>query len=148
MDPSPMTKALLSFPAATIMSEHLARQGNNEFGKFIHLAVHLDRPAMLLRNDVVADRQAKPGTLACGLSGEKRLEKFVAYVVWNACSIVAYKHLHAVRRGTGRYLQHRHEPGFRAAPSPSRGRVEAVAEQVQQHPRDILRRKFNRGDVL
>jgi hypothetical protein len=53
-------KPYLSRPATTVR-EHLARQGDNELGKFIHLAFHRDRAAMLLRDDVVGDREAEAG---------------------------------------------------------------------------------------
>jgi hypothetical protein len=54
--------------------KHLARQGNKKFGKFIHLAINSDRSAMLLRDDVVGDRQAKSGALAGWFGREERLE--------------------------------------------------------------------------
>jgi len=52
-----------------------ARQLNPELGQFANLAVNPDRAAVLLGDDVVADRQAKPGTLAGRLGSEKGLEQ-------------------------------------------------------------------------
>src|SRR5580704_3224615 len=57
--------------------EHPARQGNNKFGEFIDLAIDSDRSPMLLRNDVVGDRQAEAGALAGWLGGEEWLEQLV-----------------------------------------------------------------------
>jgi hypothetical protein len=66
-------RAHLSRPAVTVR-EHLARQGDKKFGKFIHLAIDSDRSAMLLRDDVVGDRQAESGALAGWFGREERLE--------------------------------------------------------------------------
>ena len=66
-------------PAAT-GREHLARQGNNEFGEHIDLAFHRDPAAMLLRDDVVGDRQTEASALAGWLGGEER---------WNSLSLIS-----------------------------------------------------------
>jgi hypothetical protein len=42
----------------------LSRQADREFGEFADPAVDLDRAAMLLGDDVPADRQAEPGAFA------------------------------------------------------------------------------------
>ena len=41
-------------------------------------AVDIDRAAVLLRDDVPADRQAEPGALAGRLGRKERLKQFVA----------------------------------------------------------------------
>ena len=50
----PPPEPYLSCPTSTVR-EHLARQGDNEFGERIDLAIHRDRSAMLLRDDIVGD---------------------------------------------------------------------------------------------
>ena len=50
----PLPEPYLSCPTSTVR-EHLARQGDNEFGERIDLAIHRDRSAMLLRDDIVGD---------------------------------------------------------------------------------------------
>ena len=68
-----------SWPAS-FTREHPARQRDNEFGKFIDLAVHRDRATICLRHDVVGDGQAEPGALAAWPGGEERLEQLVSDV--------------------------------------------------------------------
>jgi hypothetical protein len=59
----------------------LARQPHRELAVVADLAVYSDDAAMLLRDDVVGDRQAEPGALASRLGGEERLEQFVLDIV-------------------------------------------------------------------
>ena len=47
---------------------HPARQADREFGEFIDPAVDFDCTAVLLGDDVIADRQAEPGAFACWTS--------------------------------------------------------------------------------
>jgi hypothetical protein len=48
-----------------------ARQGNDELGEVTDLAMHGDAAAVLLRDNVVADRQAKARAFAGRLGGEE-----------------------------------------------------------------------------
>ena len=41
-----------------------ARQNDPEFGELTGLGIDLDRPGMLLDDDVMAEGQAKPGAFA------------------------------------------------------------------------------------
>jgi hypothetical protein len=50
------------------------RQAYRELGELADPAIDGDRPAMLLRHDVVADREAEAGALAGRLGREERLE--------------------------------------------------------------------------
>ena len=93
---------------------------------------------MLLDDDVVTDRQPQPRTLAGGLGREERIEYLFLHLGRNAGAVVADADLHAVAEATCRGGKGRLETvaGLRLA----RGRcVEAVQDQVQQHPRDVLR---------
>ena len=65
-----------------------ARQAHGELGERAHLAVDLDRTAVLLRDDVVADRQAEPSALTGRLGREERLEQFVPDLGRNAGPVV------------------------------------------------------------
>ena len=49
---------------ATTVREHLARQPDRELAEFADLAFHGDRSAMLLRHNVIGDRQTEAGALA------------------------------------------------------------------------------------
>ncbi len=53
------------------------------------LGVDVDRAAMLLHDDVVAHRQAKPGALARRLGGEERIEHLLLHLGRNAGAVVA-----------------------------------------------------------
>ena len=52
----------------------LARQADDELGEFVRSAVDLDRAAVLLGDDVVADRQAQSRAFAGRLGGKERLK--------------------------------------------------------------------------
>jgi hypothetical protein len=52
----------------------VARQADGELGELADLAGDLDRAAMLLRDDVVTDRQTEARPLAGRLGGKERLE--------------------------------------------------------------------------
>src|SRR5438105_2554103 len=54
-----------------------ARQADRELGELADPAVDRDCAAMPLSDDVVADREPKPGALASRLGGEERLEELV-----------------------------------------------------------------------
>ena len=107
-----------------LVREHLARQGDDEFGERIDLAIDGDRAAMLLRDDVVGDRQAKPGALAGWLGGEERLEQFIPDLGRNTGAVVPHADFHHLAGIAGGDLQRRHEPGVPAVTRPPRGRVE------------------------
>ena len=79
------------------------RQHDRELGERARLGRDLDRPAMLLDDDVMAKRQAKPGALARGLGGEERIEHFRLHLVGDAGAVVANRDFDAcptvARRG-------------------------------------------------
>src|SRR5438477_9463073 len=69
------------------------RQPYSELGEDALFTVDLDRSAVLLGDDVVADREPQPGTLAGRLGGEERLEQLVADLGRNAGAVVAHPNL-------------------------------------------------------
>src|SRR5437868_10742167 len=99
------------------------RQAQDELGELPRLAVDRDRPAMLLRDDVVADREAEAGALAGWLGGEERLEQLVAVLGRDAGSVVAHLDLDRLAEVARRHLQ-----GWIASGLPCR-RIEAIPEQ-------------------
>src|SRR5262249_10889975 len=109
-----------------------ARQADCEFGELAGPAVDSNRAAMPLRDDVVADRQAQPGALAGRLCREEGLEEFVPELGCDAGAIVAHPDLDLLAELARRHLEARLE--LRVAPVVTAfvGRVEAVAEQVEQ----------------
>src|SRR6476620_6029663 len=93
----------------------LARQPDRELCGCADLAFHRDRSAMLLRDDVVGDRQAEAGALASWLGGEERLEQLIPDVGRNADAVVPHMDFHRLAGITGGDLQRRHEPCLSAA---------------------------------
>jgi len=56
------------------------RQYDLELSEKSGLRIDIDAAAVLLYDDVVAHRQAKPGTFARGLGREERIEYFLSVV--------------------------------------------------------------------
>ena len=103
---------------------------------------------MLLGDDVVGDRQAEAGALAGGLGGKEWLEQFIPDVGRNTGAVVPHTNFHHLARIACRDLQHRREPSVSAITRSPRGRVEPVAEDVQEHPCHVLRIDLNWGDAF
>ena len=75
-----------------------ARQHDGELRVRAGLGRNLDRPAMLLDHDIVAEREAEPGAFAGGLGGEERIEHLRLHLVGNPGSVVANGDFDAVSR--------------------------------------------------
>ena len=69
-----------------------ARQANGENGELTHKAIDLDRAAMLLCHDIVADRETKAGSLSGRFGRKERLEQFVSDLGRDAGAIVPHLH--------------------------------------------------------
>src|SRR6185369_13527790 len=65
-----------------------ARQPHCKLRERAGFALDRDRAAMLVGDDVIADRQPKSGPLAGRLGREERLEEFILDVGWNAGPVV------------------------------------------------------------
>src|SRR5262245_61027357 len=96
---------------------------------------------MLLDDDVVADRQAKSCSLSGGLGGEEGIEHLLLHVRRNASAIVVDRYFDPVTEIFGAGSKN----GFVIFPT-SFGfaldhRIEAICDQVQKCPRDVLREK-------
>src|ERR1700741_5326310 len=115
-----------------------ARQSNGELREIADLAVDRNRAAMLLGHDVVADRQAKAGPLASRLGREEWLKELVPDLWGNAGAVVAHVHLDRIAKISRRHLQSWVELLAAALPLAFGGGVEAIADQVQTAPSDIL----------
>ena len=110
-----------------------------DFGELARLRIDLDRAAMLLDDDIVTDREPEPGAFSGGLGREERIEHLLLHFGRNAGAVVADPDFDAVtevlRRGSkGRLVVATIGLCF------ALGRcVEAVRNQVEQNPRDLLR---------
>src|ERR1700722_4283503 len=103
---------------------------------------------MLLRDDVVGDRQAEARALAGWLGGEERLEQFIPDLGRYAGAVVSYANLGRVTEIAGGDPQRGIEPRFRATACTPIGRVKSVAEDVQEYPRDVLRVHLDRRNAF
>src|SRR6516164_3382141 len=72
-----------------------SRQPHCELGEVTEFAIDRDGAAVLLRYDLVADRQPKPGAFAGRLGCEERLEQLLPVLRRNANAIVAHPDLDA-----------------------------------------------------
>src|SRR5271157_3186764 len=97
---------------------------------------------MLLDDDVVTEREAKSGALAGRLGGEERIEHLFLHLRRDAGAIVADADLDPVTQTFGRGSKRRLETF--SAPSLALGRgIEAVADEVEQDTRDLLRKDLD-----
>src|SRR5579863_9669057 len=93
---------------------------------------------MLLDDNVVAQRETKTRSFAGGLCRKKRIEHLFLHLGRNAGATVANSDLHAVAEVSGRGSK-RWLITIAVGPALTLGRrVEAVGNQVQEHPCDFL----------
>src|SRR5262245_53038934 len=95
---------------------------------------------MLLDYDVVTDREPEPGSFSGGLGCEERVEHLFFYFRWNTGAVIPNPNFHTIAKASCRGHQ-----GWFIAIAVSLGptpccRIKAVRDQVQKHPRDILRK--------
>src|ERR1051325_11813200 len=105
-----------------------ARQSDGEFGELADAALDLNGAAVLLRHDVVADRQSQAGSFASRLSREERLEELVLHVSRDADPVVACTDLDGIAQIARGHLQGRLEFWVANVLLPLSGGIEAVAE--------------------
>ena len=117
------------------------RQYDLELSEKPGLRLDFDAAAMLLEDDVVAHRQAKPGTFARGLGREEWIEYFLFDIVRDASSIIANTDFNLVSKVLRRSSKRRLEifTGLRFS---FRRRVEPVRYDIEQDARDLLRVDF------
>src|SRR6476659_3444861 len=66
------------------------------------LGIDIDRPAMLLDDDIVTDGKAKAGALSGRLGCEERVEHLLLHLGWNAGPVVADPDFHLIAKAAGR----------------------------------------------
>ena len=116
-----------------------ARQNNADLSILAGLRVNLYRPRMLFDDDVVADGQAKSGALSGWFGREEGIEHLLFHIGRNAGAIIPNYDLYAVpevlggSRKSGLIV-------FAIILLFALGRrIEAVGDQVQESPCDLLR---------
>src|SRR5260370_37028828 len=108
--------------------------------ELVGMRLYRARASMLFDEDIVAQREAKAGSLVGGLCREERIEHLFLHLRRNAGAVVAYQNFDAVTEVSGRG----NDSGLVACTRFTLAlghRVEAVRDQVQQHPRNLLREK-------
>ena len=121
------------------------RQNDLELSETPGLRLDIDAAAMLFYDDVVAHRQAKPGTFARRFGREERVEYFLFDLFRDSGPVVANADLNLVSEVLRRSGKHRLEAitDFRFA---FRRGVESVRYQIEQDPRDLLRIDIGHAD--
>jgi hypothetical protein len=89
---------------------------------------------MLLRHDIVADRETETGSLAGRLCGEERLEELVLDLWRDNDAIVGHPNLDCIAEILRRHLQGRLELRFVSLLLALVGSIEAVAKQIEADP--------------
>src|SRR5215472_16961774 len=98
---------------------------------------------MLLDDDVVTDRQPKAGALASWLGGEEGIEHLFPDLRRDPNTIIPDPNLYAVAEALGRSGDCRLKPVPTFLPLAFGGRIEAIGDQVQEHPRNLLRKSVD-----
>ena len=105
-----------------------AGQSNGEFSELAEATIYLDVATMLLSHDVVADREAKTGSLAGRLRREERLEKFIFDLGRDAAAVVTDADLDCIVEISRRHLQSRLEIRVSYFSLAFGDRIETIAE--------------------
>ena len=74
------------------------RQNDLKFGEFAWLGIDLNRSAMLLDDDIMADGQAKAGAFSGRLGREERIEHLLLHLGRDAGAVVANPDFHTVAK--------------------------------------------------
>jgi hypothetical protein len=93
---------------------------------------------MLLDDDVVADREAKTGPFSSRLRCEERVEHLLLHFGRNTGAVVADPDLNTVAEVLGRGSKRRLVVASIRFCFALGRRIEAVGDQVQERPRDVL----------
>ena len=123
------------------------RQPNREFGELADPTINGDRTAMLLCDDVVADRQTEAGTLTGRLRREERLEELVLDLGGNAGAVVADANLDGIAEIAGRHRQGRAEIRSAVFAPPFGRGIEPITDQVDEHAAHLLRHQFDLSEI-
>src|SRR6185312_7783247 len=116
------------------------RQYNGELGKFAGERIDIDRATMLFDDDVVAHRQSQPGAFAGRLGRKERVEHLFLHVRRYARAVVADSDLDMVSATFCRCAHDRLERSAAVLGLALGDGVEAVRDQIEEYPGDLLRK--------
>src|SRR5579871_1931185 len=140
MVPSPYLRGVGQL--ARLITLAVSRQNDCELGELPGPCIDVDPAAMLFHDDIVAHRQAKPGTFARRLGGKERIEYLFFYLLRNAGAVVANANLDAVTEVSGR----RGKGWLVAVPHlcfPFHDCIDTIRNQVEKNSGDLLREQIN-----
>src|SRR5581483_761706 len=120
-----------------------ARQRNDELGKSARPGLDVDAAAVLFHDDVIAHGEPEPGTLASRLGGEKGIEHLLPDFGRDSRAVVANADLNALAEVLCRGTERRLKTILARLIALGRG-IEPVGNQIEKHPRDLLRIKLDR----
>src|SRR6516164_2054853 len=123
-----------------------SRQPHRELGEVTDFAIDRDGAAVLLRYDLVADRQPEPGALAGRLGREERLEQLVPVFQGNTDAVVTHPDFDAFAELAGRDLQCRAVSSVARA-NPLVGGIETIAYEIKEHASQFLRHHVDRREI-
>src|SRR5262249_13267022 len=95
---------------------------------------------MLLHDDVVTDGEPEPGSFSGRLRCEERVEHLLFYLRWDTRAVIPNPDFHTIAQAPCRGRQGRFITIAISLGSTLCCRIKAVRDQVQKHPREILRK--------
>src|SRR6185312_1380072 len=119
-----------------------ARQGDADFRELAGPRLYLDRSAMLLDDNVVANGEPQAGPLARRFRREERVEYLLLQIGRNAGAVVPDPDFHTVAEALCRNDKDRLvaiATGFRLA---FRRRIKTIRDHVEEGAGDVLRKDF------
>src|SRR5829696_5597905 len=119
------------------------RENDSEFRKHPGFRINLDCAGMLLDDDIMAEREPEASSFSRRLCGEERIEHLVLNLGRNAGAVVANPDLDFVAKVPRRREKDGLIRGTRGL-LPLHRRVEAIRDQIEEHPGDLLRQQLNR----
>src|SRR4051794_5951643 len=117
-----------------------SRQRDDEFREYAGFGVNVNSAAMLFHDDVVAHRQPKPGAFAGRLGREERIEYFFLNLWWDTDAVVTDADFDVVAIPACAGDEFGFEAGAASLGRPFAHGIKAIGYQVEQHPRDLLRK--------
>src|SRR3974390_2057904 len=94
---------------------------------------------MLLHNDVVTDGEAKPGSFSGWLCCEERVEYLFFYFRLDTRAVIPNPDFHTIAKASCRGHQSRFIAIAISLGPTLFFRIKTVRDQVEQHPRELLR---------
>jgi hypothetical protein len=96
-----------SFRVLAVGSAVVARQSDDELGKYAGLGLDVDSAAVLLDNDVMGHREPEPCPFPGRFGGKEGIEHFFFHFGWDAAPVVANSDFDCLAEVPGRGAEDR-----------------------------------------